>query len=193
MEDLFNFLLQYGQLNQQQLQLITANVYEKTLKKEEYFSQAGRVPKEIGYLRSGIIRVCYFNNKAEEITKYFIEEDNMVVDIFNFEAKTAATEYVQAVTDCEFIIFTEDVLKLLSATIVDWDRILGKIKERGLLSKVNRIAPMMSEDATSRYLMFMEKYPGMVNRIPLSHLASYLGITQSSLSRIRKQLSGNNS
>ncbi|MBW8688294.1 Crp/Fnr family transcriptional regulator [Chitinophaga rhizophila] len=193
MEELFNFLLQFGQLNQQQMELIRDHVFEKTIKKEDYFSQAGRVPREIGFMRSGIMRVCYFNNKGEEITKYFMEERNMIVDIFNFEAKTASTEYVQAVTDCEMIIFTYDVLQMLSATIVDWDRILGKIRERALLSKVNRISPMVSEDATTRYTMFMEKYPGMVNRIPLSYLASYLGITQSSLSRIRKQLSGSNS
>lgn len=57
------------------------------------------------------------------------------------------------------------------------------------MQKVERISPMRAEDATARYLSFFQKFPQMANRIPLSQLASYLGITQSSLSRIRKNIS----
>jgi CRP-like cAMP-binding protein len=193
MDDLISFLLQFGQLNQQQMQLIKESVFERTLKRDGFFSEAGKIPREIGYIRSGIMRVHYFNDKGEEITRYFIEENNIVVDVHCFDHKTPSTQYVQAVTDCELLIFSEEALKTLSATILDWDLILGKIREKGLLDKVRRIAPMMSEDATSRYLSFLEKFPGLVNRIPLSYLATYLGITQSSLSRIRKQLANGHS
>jgi hypothetical protein len=58
-----------------------------------------------------------------------------------------------------------------------------------LADKVNKISSMMAEDATERYLSFFENFPKLANRIPLSYLASYLGITQSSLSRIRKNIS----
>jgi len=74
----------------------------------------------------------------------------------------------------------------LSLTIIGWDAIVSKITAKGLADKLNRISPMMVEDATERYLNFLTNFPGLANRIPLSHLASYLGITQSSLSRIRK-------
>jgi CRP-like cAMP-binding protein len=63
-----------------------------------------------------------------------------------------------------------------------------KIIARALMQKIDRRSPLVSEDATTRYLSFMEKYPKILNRIPLSYLASYLGITQSSLSRIRKNI-----
>jgi hypothetical protein len=59
---------------------------------------------------------------------------------------------------------------------------------RALVRKVERINPLVSEDATTHYLEFLENYPGLANRIPLSYIASYLGITQQSLSRIRKNL-----
>ena len=189
MDDLINYLLQFGQLNQQQIQLILDNVTERHLKRDEYFSEAGRIPREIGYIRSGILRVCYFNNKGTEITRYFVEENRLISDIHSMESKVPSTEYIQTVTDCEMIIFSENTLKLLSSTILDWDRILAKIREKALMEKVQKIAPMVAEDATSRYLMFMEMFPELANKVPLSYLASYLGITQSSLSRIRKQLS----
>lgn len=75
-------------------------------------------------------------------------------------------------------------------TIIGWDEIIAKITSKGLAEKVNKISTMMAEDATERYLNFFERFPALANRVPLSYLASYLGITQSSLSRIRKNISG---
>ena len=79
-------------------------------------------------------------------------------------------------------------MRELSMTIIEWDNIIAKITSKGLADKVNKISPMMSEDAKERYLSFLEKFPNLANRIPLSYLASYLGITQSSLSRIRRNI-----
>jgi len=56
------------------------------------------------------------------------------------------------------------------------------------MDAMDRRSPLVSEDATTRYLSFLEKYPMLINRIPLSYIASYLGITQQSLSRIRKNI-----
>ena len=73
-------------------------------------------------------------------------------------------------------------------TIIGWDKIVTKIVKKCLLEKIKRRSPLVSEDATTRYLSFIEKYPILANRIPLSYIASYLGITQQSLSRIRKSI-----
>lgn len=135
------------------------------------------------------MRVCYYNNKGEEITRYFIDKNNFVVDLNSFNYQTPSSEYVQAVTDCNLAVFSADAWKELSLTIIGWDAIVNKIIAKSLLQKVERISPMMAEDATARYLNFCEKFPQITNRIPLSYLASYLGITQSSLSRIRKNIS----
>ena len=76
----------------------------------------------------------------------------------------------------------------LSNTIVVWDAIVNKIVQKALIEKLDRRSPLVEQDATTRYLNFLEKFPKITNRIPLSYLASYLGITQSSLSRIRKSI-----
>jgi CRP-like cAMP-binding protein len=74
-------------------------------------------------------------------------------------------------------------------TIAAWDEIMSKIISKALVEKLSRISMMMAEDATQRYLNFFNRFPKLANRIPLAHLASYLGITQSSLSRIRRTIS----
>lgn len=188
MKNLIEYLLLFGNLNQQQIDLISNKAVETQLRKEDYFSEAGKIPKQVGYVLEGILRVCYYNNKGEEVTKYFTEEKQFIVDINSFDSNVPSTEYIQAVTDCKLIVFSKSDWDDLSNTIIGWDNIVNKIIKKALLQKVERRSPLISEDATTRYLAFMQKYPHLLNRIPLSYLASYLGITQSSLSRIRKNI-----
>lgn len=185
-DSLIRYLLQFGQLNAQQIELIESKVVEVKLHKEAYFSEAGKISKRVGFVTEGILRVYYYNKDGDEITRYFIDEHNFAVDLNSFNAQIPSSEYIQAVTDCTMLVFSAEALKELSLTIMNWDAIVGKITELSLLEKVNRISPMLAEDATTRYKNFLNKYPNLANRIPLSFLASYIGITQSSLSRIRK-------
>lgn len=188
METLINYLLQFGQLNQQQIDLVESKTQLVNLKKDDYFSEASKVAKQVAFVVDGILRVCYYNNKGAEITRYFIDENNFAVDLNSFSTQIPSSEYIQAITDCKLIVFTSEKLEELSLTIIGWDGIISKITAKSLIEKVNRISPMLAEDAKSRYLNFLDKFPHLANRIPLSLLASYLGVTQSSLSRIRKNI-----
>lgn len=188
MKELFEYILRFGNLNQQQIDFMSSKAVEIDLAKDEYFSEAGKIASQVGFIIEGILRVCYYNNQGEEITKYFIEENNLVVDLESFDNEICSSTYVQAITDCKLIVFSrKDWLELLQ-TIVGWEAIVHKIISRALIQKVERRSPLVSEDATTRYLKFMEIYPNVINRIPLSYIASYLGVTQSSLSRIRKNI-----
>lgn len=188
MEELINYLLQFGQLNQKQINLIKSKIKSVELKKDDYFSEAGEISKQVAFIAEGILRVCYYNNKGEEITRYFIDENNFAVDINSFSTQIPSSEYIQAITDCKLFVFSKEALVELSQTIAEFDSIINQITTRSLIEKVKRISPMLAEDAKSRYLNFLDNFPKLANRIPLSLLASYLGITQSSLSRIRKNI-----
>lgn len=188
METLINYLLQFGQLNQQQIDLIKSKLVMRSIAKGAYYHEAGKIPKEIIFLTEGIMRINYYNSKGDDITKYFIEENHFLADINSYNQEIPSTEYVQAITDCEYIVFSKSVMDELSMTIIGWDAIVAKITAKGLADKVNRISPMMTEDGKEKYLKFLAVFPTLANRIPLSYLASYLGITQSSLSRIRREI-----
>jgi len=188
MEEFINYVLQFGNLNKQQTDFITGKAKTLELHKEEYFSEAGKIPRYVGFILKGVIRFCYYNNKGEDITQYFVDENNFVSDQQRFEAQVVASEYIQAVTDCEMLIFSKKDWDDIGNTIVGWDAITGLILKSCLLKTIERRSPLVSEDATTRYLSFIEQFPGLVNRIPLSYIASYLGITQQSLSRIRKNI-----
>jgi len=188
MQEFVNYILQFGNLNKQQTDFIMGKAKKLELHKEEYFSEAGKIPRYVGFIIEGVVRFCYYNNKGEDITQYFIDENSFVSDQQRFESQMVASEYIQAVTDCKMLIFSKKDWDEIGNTIVGWHAITGLIIKNCLLKTIERRSPLVSEDATTRYLSFIEHFPGLINRIPLSHIASYIGITQQSLSRIRKNI-----
>lgn len=189
MEPLTTYLTQFGRLTLQEIDLIASQVSERRLAKEALFSEAGKVPRRVGFVLEGVMRGYYYRN-GEEITRCFIPENNLVVDYLNFEEQTASTEYLQACTDCRIIVFSKSVWDGLSAQISLWDHMKSKMVQTCLYLK-SRKHPVISQDATTRYIEFLESYPSLVNRVPLAHVASYIGVTHQSLSRIRRNLLSN--
>ena len=185
MKELVNFLLQFGDLNLQQIELIESKTNKLELKKDAYFIEAGSMFNQVAFILEGILRICYYNNKGEEITKYFLDENRLLANPYKGEP---LTEYIQAVTDCKLLVFYQKDWDELSQTIINWDSITNKIFQKALVEKLDRRSALITEDATTRYLTFLEKFPNMVNQVPLSYIASYLGVTQQSLSRIRKSI-----
>jgi len=115
---LINYLLQFGNLNKQQIDLIKSKVAYKATKKDEYYHEAGKIPREVIFIIEGIMRVCYYNNKGDDVTKYFIDENNFLADINSYNQEVPSAEYVQAVTDCNYITFSKTSMKELSMTII---------------------------------------------------------------------------
>lgn len=188
MNEFIEYILQFGNLNQQQLDLITKKGSEITLKKDDYYWEAGKIIKQVGFVTEGVLRVYYYNNKSDEITRYFITENLLILYGYDTASDYTPSEYVQAVTDSKLTVFSKKGWMEISETIIGWDNIIQKITAKQHREKLQRRSPLVDQDATTRYLEFLENFPTLVNRIPLSYIASYLGITQSTLSRIRKNM-----
>lgn len=188
MEKFINYVLQFGNLNKQQIDLVKSKAKEIQLRKEEYFWEAGKTVKQIGFLTDGVIRVFFYNNKGEEITRYFIDENHLILSGNTIDEIYTPSEYLSAITDCNLVVFSKQNWKDLSETIIGWDSIVQKIITKHHSEKIARRSELVSQDGTERYLDFIEKFPKLANRVPLSYIASYLGVTQSSLSRIRKNI-----
>lgn len=182
MNEFTQYIQLFGSLNPQQIALIESKGREIDLNRGAYFAEAGKVLNQVGFVLDGILRICYYNKDGKEITKIFIEEKHLLYNLRN----VPSTEYIQALTDCKMLIFSNQDWEEISNTITDWKAIIESITNKSLLQKLERVSPLVSQDAATRYLEFLSKYPSLANRIPLRYIASYLGITQQSLSRIRK-------
>ena len=187
MKEFIEYILKFGNLNKQQIDLVNSEAKVLSLQKDVYFSEAGKIPRQVDFVVEGVLRGCYYDNKGEEITRCFTSENSLMVDYVNFEANTVSSEYLQACTDSKLIVFSKQSWDELSQIIVGWDNIKNKMVQICMYQK-SRKSPVVSKDATTRYLEFMENNPSLINRVPLMYIASYLGVTQQSLSRIRKNI-----
>jgi CRP-like cAMP-binding protein len=184
MNEFFAYLAQFGRLNQQQQDLIAQQATRVTLRKGDFF-----VAQQVGFVESGVLRVCSYTEQGDEFTRYFIEERHPVLDVRPPEsASTPSPCLAQAATECQLVVFTGQQWQAFAQLIPGWEAIGHKILMQAMRMKMERVLPMVTQDAAARYRSFLTTYPQLANRVPLGYLASYLGMTQSSLSRIRKNI-----
>lgn len=165
--------------------LIFQNTYLETVKKRERYCELGQTCKKLGFVLEGVFKVVRSNSKEDEFIQYFTNEGHFAVDIESFTNKTPSKEYIEALTKCTVITMTNDKFELFERNIPNFSKIISQIKEKALLEKYNLKSEMFVDDAVTRYNKLVERQPLIIQRIPQSHIASFLGITQYTLSRIR--------
>lgn len=187
MEHLIEFFGHVEPLSEESKEILRNFLYTEKLKKGSFFLELGSICNKIGFVKSGIIRVQFFNETGEEFTRYFIGEGHFAVDLTSFNDRCPSKEYLQALTDMELIIITREAMDYFGATISNWNSIIRKLTEKALIEKLKLSNEMVLDDAYTRYRKLIERQPEIVQRIPLNIIASYLGVSQYTLSRIRNR------
>jgi hypothetical protein len=188
MQNLRTCLLQSGHFTKEQIDLVESRSTFRTLKPGDYFSEAGKTATEIAFVLSGILRVCYYTNAGNEITRYFIDENNFAVDLSSYNYQITSPLYFQAIPKTELVVIGRPSPQNISPADFEWNKIGTQITAMAAIHMAGLVSPIQAEEAGIRYKNFLKSHPQIISRIPLGYLASYLGITQQSLSRIRKQL-----
>jgi len=154
------------------------------LRKGEHFFRVGDVGKNLGIVMRGCLRLYYLNSKGEEFNRAFkFEGDLASTYTFNLEGAPSPMG-AEALEDTEMLLIDlKDFLKLQEGDFC-WERMAARLALSHYKRKEKREFQFLTMDASERYLELLKDYPGIENRIPQFHLASYLGITPFSLSRI---------
>lgn len=189
MKEIIAFLLDTNLLTKEQIDFVVSKSEFKKLKVNAVISQPHKIPNEIAFVSKGIFRVFYFDEAGNEITKFLFDENIFLVDIENYLSKKPSNDYIQAITEAEIFLFKRKSFEDLEIEIENWSKVVHQIITKSHLKKFNLVSPMLHETATVRYQNFTKNFPNFTNKIPLSFIASFLGITQQSLSRIRKNIS----
>lgn len=166
--------------------LFTPNV----LKKGDYFITDAQTATEIGFLESGIIRAFYRNNEAVEYNKHFFLNPCFIGGYASLITGKPNQINQQALTDCTIQVAQFAAIQNLYQSCPDIDRAARILAEQFFVQKEQREIDIVLLDADKRYQIFQKEFPQLEQQIPQYHIASYLGITPTQLSRIRRKSSG---
>lgn len=160
---------------------------EVNVKKNRLLLTAGEVCQYAYFICSGCLRTYFINERGEEKTRYIAFENKFVSAFASFITQAPSAEYVQALEDSALLrIRQTDFYKL-----VDTDAIFAKLYRQSLeqsqVFATWRVETMISMTAKERYQNLLERMPQVISRLSNKHVASFLGITQESLSRLKKK------
>jgi CRP-like cAMP-binding protein len=160
----------------------------KKIARNEYLLKEGVVCNESHFIDEGIMRSYIYDVDGNEVTTAFYSKKMHTSDLLSFFKRTPSKEYIQALTDCETWYITYQDMQESFHTIPEFREFgrLNIINQYGILKQ--RMLSMLQETAELRYVNLINSNPEVIQNVPLKYIASYLGITDTSLSRIRKDL-----
>lgn len=159
----------------------------RTLRRRQYLVQAGDVFRYECFVNKGSLRIYQVDDGGQERIINFAFEGWWTGDMYSFLSGQPAIYHVDALEDCELLVIGKDQLEQLYIDIPKFDRFYRILLQNAYIAMQRRISDNMILSAEERYLHFIERYPQFEQRLTQKHIASYLGITPESLSRIRRQ------
>ena len=167
---------------------IASKFNPKTIAKDGYIVRTGSICNESLFIEKGIIRSFTDDLDGNEVTTAFYTRNSFSTDLPSFFKRTPAKEHQQAITDCEVVFITYEEMQASFHSI-------PQFREYGRLNLVNqysilkeRMLSALQKTAEQRYSDLINSDAELLQTVPLKYIASFLGITDTSLSRIRREL-----
>lgn len=187
MNEFINYLRRFAELKETDIALIRRHTREISLARDDYFLECDNIPTRLGFLTKGVLRAGYCGPRGRETIRFFISGNCFASDIHSFQMRLPSRECIRAVTDATLIILSPDSLRVLSALIPAWNPMMTRICNNVIVERLVRRGTVTGETAYVRYLEFSRRYPGLADVIAPSYVALYLGVSTSTVSRIRRR------
>jgi CRP-like cAMP-binding protein len=174
-------------LDPEEEKIFTSLLVHRSLRKRQYLLQAGDVSRYENFIVKGCLRAYTVDKKGDEHIVMFGIEGWWISDLYSFLTATPATQHIDALEDSEVLSIEKAELEKLYQRIPKFDRFFRILLQNAFVAHQQRVLAAISQTAEEQYLDFIKKYPALEQRIPQHQIASYLGITPETISRIRKQ------
>lgn len=185
---LLEYLQQYNLFTDSEISEFISLATISTIKKGDFFIKQDEICTTLSFVNFGIFRSFYYSNNDEEITYCFTFPNTLLVAYSSFITQKKSEENLQALTDSEIISISKKELENLAESNNKWLNFLKIIAEKEYVELEKWIFNHQKSNAQKRYVDLINNYPQFVQQIPLHYIASYLGITQRHLSRIRASI-----
>jgi len=184
MEQLFAYFRKFQQLQPEAENAIAVISSIRNIKRNQDLQPIGHTCKTIYFINKGLARIYYFKDEID-ITEAFYFENSIIARVESLFTGKPSRKAIQVLEDAEIIGIDSAGLFKLYDQFHEIERLFRKIFESAYVDTVNRIEGLQFHSAEERYKALLKEAPDVLKRVPLKYVASYLGITQVSLSRIR--------
>ncbi|WP_083543831.1 Crp/Fnr family transcriptional regulator [Myroides odoratimimus] len=181
------FFQRFNLFSEEEIGDIVALFVQRNIAKNDYLVKENDYCEEIAFIESGVFRSFYTNEKGDELTYCFRFPDDLIGAYSAFITGGKSIESIQAIVNAVVWSIQKKDLDALVDRLPQWTTFLKIIAEQQYLELERRVIQFQRETASERYKNLLIYHPNFVQYIPLQYLASYLGITQRHLSRIRKE------
>lgn len=161
---------------------------ERRFKKNEYLISSGEVAANFYFIIEGLVRFFYSTEDGKEFNKFFAMENRFAGSFHSLVLGQPCGYFIQALEDTNTLVLPNKQLYELYDRHPCWERMGRKNAEFLVIIKEAREKELLLDSLETRYRRFLVEYPGLVDRVPQYHIASYLGVTGVALSRIRRKI-----
>lgn len=188
MTELEHYIKSYFGIESADLEKIVSLFNETTLHKGDYFVKAGRLCEKLSFVNTGLLRI-YAASGDKDVTQWISTKGYFVTDLSSLIFETPARWNIQALSDCTLYTIDKENYTTIHTLVPNWKVLEKLFIAKCFLTLEDRVFSLLSLSAEERYDKFFEFNPELFNQVPLQYLASMLGMTPETFSRIRKKKS----
>jgi CRP-like cAMP-binding protein len=186
-ETFAQYLIENGGLTPRELDAVEKVSILRKIRKNHYLLEARDTCNFIGFVVKGSFRLFRVGEDGQEHIMRFAIENWWISDFASFMNGQPSACFIEALEDSELLLITKGNWESLLETIPNFKPMIDNLSAKNFEAHQNRIFSNISESAETKYANFVNQFPSIYNRIPLYMIASFLGLTRETLSRIRKQ------
>lgn len=177
------------QLTEEELNYFTSLLKHKRLRKKQFLLEEGEICNHECFVKNGCLRMYNLNDKGQEHIIQFAVEDWWIGDQYSFLTGQPTIYFIDALEDSDVLLIEKNQLEHLYNKVPKFERFFRIAFQNSYVALQRRLLATLTQTAEEKYLDFINRYADIEQKVPQHQVASYLGITPESLSRIRKQLS----
>ncbi len=184
---LIHYMKKWTTISEEDEEIIFSAFEPFSIKKKKDLLRYGEICKHINFIVKGCLRSYYVDEKGVEHIHQIRMDNSWISDLESFFSKKPSRYYIEALEESLLLRITSERLDLLYEEVPSLERYFRILFQKAYVNTLNRLNSTMWEPAVDRYHELLKEHPDLFQRVPLVYIASYLGITPESLSRIRKQ------
>ncbi len=181
-EVLRHYIQENAGLSADEAEIILSLFTPLYIKGESILLNIGQITDFLVFITDGVMRMSEFDNKGNDITKFFFKEEQFVTNLDSYNSGKPSKFYIRTITPCKLLMIKKK--DTLRTTL--WTGIFNEFVQKELSRKIQDQYYLRNHNANEKYKRFVIQNGDIVNRVPLQYIASYLGIAPQSLSRIRR-------